>query len=155
MARKTRKKVAQSRPEAGRPHTLESEEFIEEFTGNLTASGSLETAISLSGIGRETFYGWRREWEAQQAGRIELPEKTVEMYAGFFRQVDVALARHKLVREKRMQQAGEKDWRADAWWLSRKGGEEYVEPRHRGDEKPGADETPKRIVWVPVKDQDA
>ena len=38
-------------------------EFCERFAQIVEATGSEETAIRRSGIGRETYYGWKRAWK--------------------------------------------------------------------------------------------
>jgi hypothetical protein len=153
MAKKT-KSNRQPRAKAGRPHTLESEEFVNSFFQYVEISGSVPTAILLSGCGRETFFRWQREWEAHQAGKDEsakLSDKLVELYGMFFDGIDTAFGRHKFVIEGHLRSAAEKDWRAGAWWLQRKAGEEYREPESASDKKEA--EKAVRIVWVPVEEE--
>ncbi len=72
------------------------------------------TAASMAGVTRSTYERWIKQGEADVEAGIESP------HAAFARACARASAQAEAVRVFRIQQAAERDWRADAWWLERR-----------------------------------
>jgi hypothetical protein len=95
-----------------RPSIL-NDALIETFCSCVRISGSIESAIMATGIGRETYFGW-----VHQGGGTGMTRKLI---AG----VEQAEGEAKLVRESMNIKHFDKDWRSTAQWLARKYPNEY------------------------------
>jgi hypothetical protein len=93
-----------------------TDQLIEKFCLNLRVTGSIETAIALTRIGRESFYRCKR--------RVRQGIGT-EMERRFMSAVDQSEGEVKLRREYQLGQHAETSWRSIAWWLERKYPQEY------------------------------
>ncbi len=91
-------------------------------------SGSIETAIKITGMSRETFYRWRRRVRDGRAN----PAQT-----SFIHAVEAACSNPKLRCEELLTKHGKKDWRAIAWWLARKYPNEYGRRRGTSTDEDG------------------
>jgi hypothetical protein len=98
-----------------RPSIID-EALIAKFCSHLRISGSIKTAISATGIARESYYGWARK--VRQGGGTELERK-------FIVAVDQAEGETKLIHEHMLSKHFDKKWRAIAWWLERRYPAEY------------------------------
>src|ERR1035438_10653832 len=98
-----------------RPSIL-SDELIADFCSKLRISGSIETAIKASGIGRESYYGWARKVREGRGNKMQ---------KRFMRAVDDAEGETKLMREHMLTKFFDKSWQSLAWWLERKYSHEY------------------------------
>ena len=83
-------------------------------------TGSIETAIQLTGIGRGTYYRWQ--------SRVRKGEGT-QFQTKFILAVEAAWGDTKMRSEHLLLKHMEKDWRAIAFWLSRRYPKEYGRPR--------------------------
>jgi transposase len=79
-------------------------------------SGSIETAIKYTGIGRATYYRWQRRVRDGCAR----PSETK-----FIRAAEAACADRKMRCEQLLSKHMQKDWRPIAWWLARRYPNEY------------------------------
>src|SRR6266849_6594977 len=97
----------------------------------LRVSGSIESAIIMSGIGRSTYY--RLRGKVRESGGNEQQRR-------FFQAVHKAESQIKMMREHQLSKHFEKDWRAIAWWLERKCPNEYGRRRPAPLPDPGTGE---------------
>ncbi len=114
----------------GRPSLL-NDQLIAEFCDALRVSGSIESAIIISGIGRSTYY--RLKGKVRESGGNEQQRR-------FFQAVHKAESQIKMMREQQLSKHFEKDWRAIAWWLERKCPNEYGRRRPAPLPDPGTGE---------------
>lgn len=124
-----------------RPSIL-NDKLIADFCLNLRITGSVETAIAKSGIGRASYYRWKRK--IQQGGGTELEQRFVQA-------VDQAEGEVKLAREHQLSKHFDKKWRAIAWWLERKYPDEYGRRRKMPplpDSGALAEQRNPDIVWM-------
>lgn len=115
--------------------------LIGKFCSHIRLMGSIQTAISATGIGRETYYGWARR--VGQGGGTELERK-------FIAAVERAEGETKMLVERMLQRHFDKSWRAIAWWLERRYPQEYARRRLPvlfAEEDPDRQPRPTRIVW--------
>lgn len=93
---------------AGRPTslTLEVRTAIIEA---LRAGNYIDTAIRIAGINRTTFYNWVKRAEAGESPFTE-----------FINTCEKVIAEAEGDAVKSLQAAGKADWKAIAWWLSRR-----------------------------------
>jgi transposase-like protein len=127
-----------------RPSVL-TEALTKDFCSKLRISGSIETAIKTTGIGRETYYGWARQ--VREGGGSAPVRK-------FMRAVEQAEGEIKLIRELALSKHFDKQWASLAWWLERKFSQEYGQRRPPPivDEPDKTDERQiDRIVWRPAE----
>jgi hypothetical protein len=110
----------------GRPSLL-NDQLIAEFCDALRVSGSIESAIIISGIGRSTYY--RLKGKVRESGGNEQQRR-------FFQAVHKAESQIKMMREQQLSNHFEKDWRAIAWWLERNCPNEYGRRRPAPPEPP-------------------
>jgi hypothetical protein len=103
--------------------------LIDRFCEIVKISESIETAIKETGVGRESYFRWKRRVSAG---------KGTELERRFMMAVDKALGESKLWHESKMNKHSEKHWRAIAWWLERKYPKEY------GRRRPARPRGPKR-----------
>src|SRR6266849_5314999 len=125
----------------GRPSLL-NDPLIAKFGDAVQLSGSIESAITLSGIGRSTYYRWRGK--VHEGGGNKLQRR-------FFQAVDKSEGQIKRMREHQLTKHFEKNWRLIAWWLARKYRDEYGRRRPAPLPDPGTGEAERvvdRIVWV-------
>jgi transposase len=90
--------------------------LIEQFCSSLRVTFSIEVAIKKTGIGRESYYRWKRRVAKGNGTR---PERR------FIRAVDMADGEMKIKLEMMFSQHCDKSWKALAWWLERKYPAEY------------------------------
>jgi hypothetical protein len=124
-----------------RPSIL-TDVLIAEFCSKLRISGSIETAIKSTGIGRESYYGWARKYREGGAS---------PMVKRFMRAVEEAEGETKLLREHMLTKHFDKNWQALAWWLERKYSPEYGQrrPPPLADPDAAAEEREvERVVWA-------
>src|SRR5712691_7658094 len=93
-----------------------NEALIAKFCSFLRISASIRTAISATGIARESYYGWARK--VRQGGGSKLERK-------FMAAVEQAEGETKLIHERMLRQHFDTNWRAAAWWLERMYPQEY------------------------------
>jgi hypothetical protein len=79
-------------------------------------SGSIETAIKESGVGRETYFRWKRRVSTDKGTALE---------RRFILAVNEAERMTKLMLESKMDKAFDKNWRLIAAWLARRYPDEY------------------------------
>lgn len=85
-------------------------EVQERIVSAIRAGCFAETAAEYAGISASTFYEWMERGRRAEAG-----------YKEFFEAVQQALAEAEVVHVGRVSKAAhEGDWRASAWWLSRR-----------------------------------
>jgi hypothetical protein len=121
--------------------TIITDGLITEFCSKLRVSGSIETAIKTTGIGRESYYGWARK---VREGKANGQQKK------FIRAVEQAEAEAKQFREILLQSHFKKNWQALAWWLERKYSHEYGQRRPMPLPDPDAElveKKPDHIFW--------
>jgi hypothetical protein len=122
-----------------RPSIL-TDALIARFCSKLRISGSIETAIKATHIGRETYYGWARQVR-EGGGSVQVKK--------FIQAVDDAESETKLLREHMLSKHFDKNWQALAWWLERKYSPEYGQrhppPLADLDEEP--ERVIERVVW--------
>src|SRR5271165_5937850 len=122
-----------------RPSNI-NDPLIEKFCLNLRVTGSIETAIAMTGIGRESFYRCKRH---VRQGR------GTEMERRFIGAVDQSEGEIKLRREYQLGQHAEKSWKSIAWWLERKYPQEYGLRRVKAAlENPENGLSSDPFVWV-------
>src|SRR6266446_285010 len=93
-----------------------NEALIAKFCSFLRISASIRTAISATGIARESYYGWARK--VRQGGGSKLERK-------FMAAVELAEGEVKLITERMLRQHFDTNWRAAAFWLERMYPQEY------------------------------
>lgn len=99
----------------GRPSQI-TDQLLQSFCHYAEISGSIETAILATGIGRATYYRWQRK---VRDGCASLSETK------FIRAAEAACADTKMRYEQKLLKHGEKHWRVNAWWLERRYPNEY------------------------------
>ncbi len=124
----------------GRPSLL-NDPLIAKFCDAVQLSGSIESAITLSGIGRSTYYRWRGK--VHEGGGNKLQRR-------FFQVVDKTEGQIKMMREQQLTKHFEKNWRLIAWWLARKYPNEYGRRRPAPLPDPGTGEA-ERVVDRPAE----
>ncbi len=125
--------------------TILTDVLIAEFCSKLRISGSIETAIKTTGIGRESYYGWAR---AVRAGGGNKMQKR------FMAAVDEAEGETKLMREHMLSKHFEKSWQSIAWFLERRFPLEYGQQQRSPLPVPDDGNTEKRaerVVWTPAQ----
>jgi hypothetical protein len=103
-----------------RPEII-TDELTQRFCLAIKISGSIETAIMGSGIGRTTYYRWVR---------LVREGKATSKQRKFIVEVENAESAVKAHREQMLMKHGKKSWRPIARWLARRYPKEYG--RHRG-----------------------
>jgi hypothetical protein len=115
--------------------------LIADFCSKLRISGSIETAIKASGVGRETYYGWARKVRDGAGSKLQ---------KRFMKAVEEAEAETKMIREHMLSKHFDKNWQCLAWWLERRYSNEYGQRRPLPLPDPDAVIEQKqidRIVW--------
>jgi transposase len=97
-----------------------TERLITNFCSSLYLTGSIETAIADTGIGRESYFRWKRRVVQGTATKLERQ---------FMEAVDRAAGESKQLLESKMSKHYDKSWRSIAWWLERKYPNEYGKRR--------------------------
>jgi hypothetical protein len=116
-----------------------NDQLIENFCLKLRVTGSIEAAITRTGIGRETYYRWR--CRVREGRGTELEQR-------FMNAVDKSEREVKMRLEYQLSLHFDKKWRAIAWWLERKYPEEYGRRRPMPAlEAPAEQLFSDRIVW--------
>jgi hypothetical protein len=121
--------------------TILTDALIADFCSKLRISGSIETAILTTGIGRESYYGWARSVRAG-AGSV--------MARKFIAAVDKAEGETKLIREHALQKHFKTHWQSIAWYLERRFSDEYGQRRPPPivlRESNGEVHEVERVVW--------
>ena len=122
--------------------------LITRFCYVIRVSGSIQTAIMATGIGRDRYDRWAREVRERRASKAKVK---------FIRAVEQAEGHMKALREHQLSLHFDKHWKAIAWWLERKYPDEYGRRRRLPlPDMDGSGEQPKpsRVVWIeaaPVK----
>ncbi len=112
----------------GRPSLL-NDQLIAEFCDALRVSGSIESAIIMSGIGRSTYY--RLRGKVRESGGNEQQRR-------FFQAVHKAESQIKMMREHQLSKHFEKDWRAITSMDAAARRRQSRHPRHRSNGRRGA-----------------
>jgi hypothetical protein len=123
-----------------RPSIL-TEALCAEFCSKVRMSGSVETAIKATGIGRESYFCFARK--VRDGGGTPLQKS-------FIRAVQQAESEIKLLRESLLQKHATKTWQAAAWLLERQHSNEYGQrrPPPLPDPDPAIEEPQvNRIFW--------
>jgi hypothetical protein len=94
--------------------TVVTDHLIAELSNKLRISGSLDTALALSGIDRAEYDVWARTGNA---------DAMVKRLIGAVQEAENEV---KLMREHQLTKYFEKNWQALAWWLERKYPDEYA-----------------------------
>jgi hypothetical protein len=97
-----------------------TDQLIKDFCSCLFLTGSVDTAIAEAGIGRESYFRWRR--------RV-LEGKATKLERQFTEAADRAAGESKELLESKMSRHYKKSWRSIAWWLERKYPNEYGKRR--------------------------
>ena len=127
----------------GRPSIIISDQLRERFCDVVLTTGSIETAIKLTGLDHGTYYRWQ--------SRVRKGEGT-QFQTKFVLAVDAACADTKMRREVLLWKHMKKEWRAIAFWLSRKYPDEYGRRRkirfndEEGDD--GLEKEVRKVCWV-------
>ena len=121
----------------GRP-TLITDDLTKRFCDMIRVSGSIETAIAGTGIGRETYYRWLR--------KVREGDATPKVKR-FILEVQKTESDLKERRESELARRRPDTWRIHAAWLARHYPEEYGPPRPPQDREPRELIPDKRIVW--------
>jgi len=122
--------------------------LIARFCFVIRVSGSIQTAIMDTGIGRESYVRWAREVRERRASKAKVK---------FIRAAEQAEADFKMLRERQLSLYFGKHWKAVAWWLERRYPDEYGRRRRLplADMDGSAEQPqPSRVVWkeaAPVK----
>jgi hypothetical protein len=122
--------------------------LITRFCSVIRVSGSIQTAIMATGIGRDSYDRWAREVRERRASKAKVK---------FIRAAEQAEADIKTLREHQLSLHFDKNWKAVAWWLERKYPDEYGRRRRLPlPDMDGSAEQPQpsRVVWkeaAPVK----
>lgn len=128
-----------------RPSIL-TDALITEFCAKVRISGSIETAIKATGIGRESYYGWARQ--VREGGGSPMAKQ-------FIAAVEKAEGEIKLIREHMLSKHFDRNWQALAWWLERKYSPEYGQrrppPLPDQDASQTEERTIERVVWTKAK----
>ena len=93
-----------------------NDSLIEQFCSILRSTHDVKMAIQKTGIGRESFYRWKRRVNKGTGTKLE---------RRFVREVRIAEADIKMFYEVKLSEHFDKNWRALAWWLERKYWQEY------------------------------
>ena len=104
-----------------------TDSLIERFGSIVRSSHSIKKAIEETGIGRESYYRWKRRvsngdgtlLETRFIGEVNKAEGEVRKAQGEI----------KMLYEYKLSQHFDKNWKALAWWLSRKYPNEYGKRR--------------------------
>ena len=91
--------------------------LIAEITNKLRISGSVDTALALSGVARDEYNAWELRARTGAAD---------PMAARLIAAVQQAENEVKMMREQQLSNYFEKNWQALAWWLERKYPDEYA-----------------------------
>lgn len=134
------------KPGHGR-RSIITDELIADFCAKVRVTGSIETAIKITGIGRETYYGWSRRVRGGEGNTLERK---------FINAVEKAEGEIKMIREIALTKHFDRNWQALAWWLERKFSPEYGQrhpPPLVDDSDKEDDRIVERIEWVKVPRQ--
>lgn len=116
---------APPRSRAGHPIHPRLTGAVAEVIVQIVRGGAyLKTAAQFAGVHRDTIRRWRKRGETDLQDNVESP------YAAFARALARAEAQAEATRVLRIQAAGEKDWRADAWYLERRFPERWGQHRN-------------------------
>ena len=97
-----------------------TDRLIKNFCSSVFLTGSIETAIADTGIGRASYFRWKRRVIEGKATKLERQ---------FMEAVDQAAGESKQLLESKMCKHYDKSWRSIAWWLERKYPNEYGKRR--------------------------
>lgn len=101
--------------------TILDERLILEICNHVQASGNVETAIGKAGIGRDTYYRWKRAVVAGKGSKLQ--KRLMDQIAFYMADFQARM-------ESVIQLAAVKgQWQAAAWWLERKDLKKYGRKR--------------------------
>lgn len=122
----------------GRPPKL-TDTVVERLVAILKVGGYVETAAAAVGVSKQTLYNWLERGDPAGAKKADEP------FRAFRQQLEQARAEGEAVLVTRIQIAGQKDWKANAWMLERINPGIWAGPRGRAianvghpDDPPGA-----------------
>ena len=84
-------------------------ELTKNICKNIKNGIPFKYACKICGISKSTFYNWHNKGKKANDG----------LFKEFYDEVEEAKAVAIALRLKRIYKAGEKNWKADAWWLER------------------------------------
>lgn len=84
-------------------------ELTKNICKNIKNGIPFKYACKIGGISKSTFYNWHNKGKKANDG----------LFKEFYDEVEEAKAVAIALRVKRIYKAGEKNWKADAWWLER------------------------------------
>ena len=93
-----------------------NEALISQVEGYVVGGLYVKTACELAGIGRSTFYDWKKRGKAGE-----------KPYADFFERISTAEAKAEARLSTHVEKAAASEWRAAAWKLERRFPERYAE----------------------------
>ncbi len=126
----------------GRPSYLDNPKVLRAFIAALKASGSTETAIRCSAIGRNTFYAWQKKYRDGERDGGHVKANLFD----FMEQVETTLGERKKAYEKLIYAHARTNWSAAAWWLERRFPEEYGRDRLNAQDDEPQDLGPPQLV---------
>lgn len=98
---------------AGRPHKC-TPKVVEALARLIAVGVPIAVACGTQGIGKTTLTDWRHR-----------AARGVEPYASLMPQIDTAQSRAVTSVTMQLVKAGQRDWRAAAWWLERRAPEQF------------------------------
>lgn len=132
----------------GRP-PLDPRDYADTITDALSKGAHLETAISLSGISRPTFYVWLKRGARARIRHEKTGDpipKEDAVYAEFSYSVDKAIATAETNHLATITAASKDSWQAAAWILERRFPDKYARrTAHRFEDDAGEAVTLDRI----------
>lgn len=86
-----------------------TDKLCSEICNDIKAGVPIEHASVAHGITKVTFYNWYKKGEGAKSGKFKR----------FYDEVEEAKSVAITLRARRIYNAGEDNWKADAWWLER------------------------------------
>lgn len=111
-----------------RPSKLD-ERLIQEFVHHVRLGTEIDTCCTLAGIGRETFYRWKRRVAAGKGDNLQRK---------LFSELELAIADYEALLQRLILKAGEKQWYALAWLAERRFPKKYGRKRPYADDPDGS-----------------
>jgi len=121
---------------AGRPTSLtpETRRIILEA---LKAGVFISTACQIAGITEKTFYNWVRRGQSEDPSDIE--------FSRFLQSCSKIIAATEISAVASIRAAGKKNWKAFAWWLSRRHGKRWGAHQEAGGQVQGRPPVPLTV----------